>query len=127
MDALYDLREMLCDELVAYGERGELTNATLEKIDTLAHALKNLDKVVECREGGSERTRSRSKRSYSGTHPEEDGRSMKSRRYGRKMHGDDDDFHKEELIDKMYSMMDELPDDKSKEEMQKLVSRMESM
>ena len=120
MEALYELRDMLCDQLAEYGERGELTNATLEKIDTLAHALKNVDKVIDCREGEADKSwnaRSRSKRSY----------SMRSGTSKKRRMNHDEDVDREDLIDRMYSMMDDMPDEKSKEEMQKLVSRMESM
>ena len=51
MHALYNLRDMLCKELKSYGSRGDLTSGSLATIDTLAHALKNVDKIIEAREG----------------------------------------------------------------------------
>ena len=47
MQDLYALKEMLCKELKNYGKKGELTAGSLEVIDKLAHALKNLNKVIE--------------------------------------------------------------------------------
>ena len=50
MHELYDLKEMLCKELEEYGRKGEMTAGSLEVIDKLTHALKNLDKVIESKE-----------------------------------------------------------------------------
>lgn len=57
MHGLYNLKEMLCKELEEYGERGELNSSSLDVIDKLAHAAKNIDKIIMCKEdetmGGS--------------------------------------------------------------------------
>ena len=50
MHELYKLKEMLCKELEEYGSKGELTGCTLEVVDKLAHAVKNLDKIIEAKE-----------------------------------------------------------------------------
>ena len=50
MDELYKLKEMLCKELEEYGSKGDMTAGTLDVVDKLAHALKNLDKVIEAKE-----------------------------------------------------------------------------
>lgn len=46
------LFEKLCDELCEYGQK-DLTQDSLKTIDTLAHAAKNVQKVMEGCEGGS--------------------------------------------------------------------------
>ena len=46
MDGLKRLEEMLCDELNEMGMKGSITSSTLDKIDTMAHALKNIQKVI---------------------------------------------------------------------------------
>lgn len=51
MQEMNDLFNKLCDELCEYGEK-DLTQDTLQTIDTLAHAAKNILKVMEGREGG---------------------------------------------------------------------------
>lgn len=53
MKGLYKLRDMLCDELEKFGENGELSAGALETVDKLAHAIKNIDKVLEGEEGYS--------------------------------------------------------------------------
>lgn len=50
MHELMKLKEMLCKELEEYGSKGELTGGTLEVVDKLAHAVKNLDKIIEAYE-----------------------------------------------------------------------------
>lgn len=47
MHDIMNLKEMLIDELSEYGRKGELNAKTLETIDTLAHATKNLCKIIE--------------------------------------------------------------------------------
>ena len=46
MHRLYDLKDKLLDELTECGEKN-LTESSLKTIDTLAHSIKNLDKVIE--------------------------------------------------------------------------------
>ena len=64
-DALYDLKEMLCKQLNDYGKKGELTAAVLERVDMLAHAVKNLDKIIDHMEE-SEYSGNMDGRSYGG-------------------------------------------------------------
>ena len=47
MKGLYKLREKLCDELEKFGEGAEMTPPALDTVDKLAHAIKNIDKVME--------------------------------------------------------------------------------
>lgn len=54
MDELYKLKDMLCKELEEYGSKGEMSAGSLSTIDTLAHALKNLDKIIMYKEEGDE-------------------------------------------------------------------------
>ena len=46
MHELYELKEKLCDELKDYGTK-EVTAGNLEVIDKLAHATKNIDRIIE--------------------------------------------------------------------------------
>lgn len=66
MHALYDLKSQLIDELEKIGKKGELNSASLEMVDTLAHACKNICKIIEASEDEeySSRMSRRSYRSY---------------------------------------------------------------
>ena len=50
MKELYELKEKLCDELKAYSKR-EMSSGSLDVIDKLAHAIKNIDKIIENYDG----------------------------------------------------------------------------
>lgn len=82
MNELYKLKDMLCKELEEYGAKGEMSGGTLEVVDKLAHALKNLDRIIEVKEmsdGNSEAPyRGGSYRAYS-----RDGDSSYARGRGR--------------------------------------------
>ena len=51
MKELYELKEKLVDELKEYGKK-EMSAGSLDVIDKLAHATKNLCKVIESMEEG---------------------------------------------------------------------------
>ena len=128
MDALYDLKELLVNELEGYGKKGEMSASVLERVDMLAHAAKNLDKVIECMEE-SEEVYSSSPRSRHVYRGDDRGSRMVSAR-GRKRdsQGRYADYSKNaDLADKLRDMMDEVPDERSRQEIQRLVSRMEQM
>ena len=48
MHDLYKLKDTLVKELEEYGKNGEMTKSSLEAVDKLAHAAKNIAKVIEC-------------------------------------------------------------------------------
>lgn len=47
MHKLYELKDMLCEELEEYGSKDKLDVGGLDIVDKLAHAIKNIDKVIE--------------------------------------------------------------------------------
>ena len=53
MEGLYKIEEMLCDELSELGRQGGLTNSSLDKVDKMSHALKNVQKIISNLEGNS--------------------------------------------------------------------------
>lgn len=66
MHRLEELKEMLCEELEEYGSKEKLDMGGLEIVDKLAHAIKNIDKIME-----SEYSEGRSYRgSYRGNYGE---------------------------------------------------------
>ena len=107
MNALYDLKETLCKELESYSKKGDISPSTLDIIDKLAHTIKNLDKIIEeydySNYGGSYRDRNYSR----------------GRRYDYSRHGD--------VTEKLRKLADEAPDDMTRQEIHRLVSKMESM
>lgn len=74
MNKLNELKELLCKELDEYARRGDLTSESLCKIDMLAHAAKNIGKLIEQEEGGYSMT-------GGGSYAYEGGNSMGGRSY----------------------------------------------
>jgi len=105
MHELYELKDMLYRELEEYGKKGELSAGTLDIVDKLAHALKNLNKIVEEDEYSGRTYR----RSYN------DGMTYSRRRYSRD--GD--------MVSRLRELMNDAPDDRSRQEIQRLISKME--
>jgi hypothetical protein len=50
MHNLENLKDKLCRELDEYASRGKMDMNTLQIIDTIAHTVKNLNKIIECDE-----------------------------------------------------------------------------
>ncbi len=119
MRELYELREMLCDGLKKYGGKGELTAGSLDIVDKLAHAAKNLDKVIEADEGEGY-----SGRYYYGDHNYRGGSYRGSYARRRDSMGR---YSRDGMADKLRELMESAPDERSKEEIRKLADRMESM
>lgn len=124
MDELYNLKDMLCDELEKIASKGELTAGSLDTVDKLAHALKNIDKVIETKEdewysgryhdgsyrGSYARGRTNARRDSMGRYS--------SREYSRAA-GD--------MADRMRSLASDAPDENTRREMERMASKMESM
>ena len=113
---------LLCKELEEIGGKGELTAGSLETVDTLAHALKNIDKIIESKEEEeySGRSYDGSYRSYARgrTNARRDSMGRYSRDYSRAA-GD--------MADRMRSLAAEAPDETTRREMERMASKMEQM
>lgn len=110
MKELYELKERLVDELKDYG-RKDLTSGNLDAIDTLAHAAKNVCKIIDDGE-------------YSNRW--DDGRSYRRDAMGRYSRDgySRDGYSRHGLSDKLRDLMDEAPDDHTKAELKRLIDRM---
>ena len=51
MNELHELRRRLCEELMSYNKK-DMSAGSLDVIDKLAHAIKNIDKIIEASDGG---------------------------------------------------------------------------
>ena len=128
MHDLYKLKEMLCRELSDYGKEGGLSLSSLDTIDTLAHACKNVCKIIECKENEGYSNRGNS---YYGDRYSRDGYyyddgGMSGRR-GRDRMGRFVSRDASEMARKLRDMMADAPDEASKHEIQRLADRMEQM
>lgn len=105
MKELYELKDRLVDALKEYG-RKDLSGGTLDTIDKLAHATKNLCKVIEDTDGGN-----------SGYYPGSYRRDSMGRYSG-------DGYSRHDLAGKLRELMDEAPDDHTRMEIKRLVDKM---
>lgn len=141
MDALYDLKDKLCQELEEYGDK-ELSAGSLSTIDSLAHTIKNLDKIIEKYEeddysgaydgsyddGNMNRnmngtSRRYSMRRYSGARGDGRGRGRNARRDSMGRYSSDGKMMAQELRE----LMEDAPDERIKMEMQRLIQKVENM
>lgn len=131
MHELYELKEKLCEELEKYSKK-ELTASSLEYIDKLAHAAKNVEKLCESAEeysmGNSSYARARGGRGgrggYSREYSRDGGMSYESGRYSR-------DGGSYAMADSMISELRELrqnaPDERTRMEFDRFIKKMEQM
>lgn len=138
MDALYDLKDKLCQELEEYGDK-ELSPGSLSTIDSLAHTIKNLDKIIEKYEeddysgayydgsyddGNMNRningtSRRYSMRRYSGAR----GRGRNARRDSMGRYSSDNRM----MVDELRDLMNDAPDERTKMEFKRFIEKMEQM
>lgn len=134
MDKLYDLKEMLCEELEKYGTK-ELTAGNLEVIDKLAHATKNISKILEeyddnysnARYGGmsyergntrdGNRSNTMDRRSYAR------GRGRNARRDAMGRYSSEG--YSMALAEDLREMMMDAPDEQTRQDIQRIVTRLE--
>lgn len=104
MKELYELKDHLIDELKDYSKR-ELNSSSLDMVDKLAHATKNLCKVIEDANEGN-----------SGYYPRSYRGSYRRDSMGRYSRGS--------LAEKLTDLMEDAPDDHTRMEIKRLVDKM---
>lgn len=143
MHGIYDLRDKLCKELEEYSAH-ELDARSLDVVDKLAHTVKNLDKIIEAEEGGSQGSfNSYNGNSMRGGYSRGDGSYRNSYEEGSYARGRRNaprdgmgrysgDYSRENsrdggMVEKLYKMMEEAPDDRTRKEFQNFITKMEQM
>jgi hypothetical protein len=124
MHTYEELKEMLCSELEEITKKGELTAGSLDTVDKLTHSIKSLDTIMAM-EDYSEDDYSNRGRSYDSMY-ERGGRMAYARkrdsmgRYSR-------DEVREDMISDLHELMANAPDEKTKSEFKRFITRLESM
>lgn len=158
MREVYDLKDKLCKDLAEYGRKDNLSMSDLDVVDKLAHAIKNIGKVIEdyeeeysdesyrgeAYEGDSSRGDSYRRGYYRGG-----GRSYgDGGYYGRDSYNDGTSYARgrnarrdsrgryvsegysrnaDDANEKLRRMMEEAPDEKTKEELQRMMTKLSEM
>lgn len=131
MHELHELKDMLCEELEEYGKK-ELTAGSLDVIDKLTHTIKNLDKIIEKHEEEeySGRYYPMYEGSYNyrgGSYADNRGRGSNARRDTMGRYASRGYSRDAEMIAELRELMNEAPDDKTRMEFQKFISKIENM
>lgn len=114
MHELYELKEKLMEELKEYGNKDEMSAGMLEVVDKLTHTIKNLCKIIEEMEEDGYSDEGRSYARGRNARRDSRGRYSNEGRYSR-----DDEFK-----GKLYSLMDQAPDEKTKLDIRRMIDRM---
>lgn len=124
MNKMYELRNMLCEELDNITEQGDITTGTLDIINKLTHSIKSIDTIMAMEEA-----------SYDGSYRDGsyyDGYSRRgsyargrrnARRDNRGRYSRTDS--KEQIAEQLEDIMDETTDPSVKQALQKALSHIE--
>lgn len=130
MHELYEIKEMLMDELKEYGRKGELTSGTLEVVDKLSHAIKNVCKIIEACE---DEEYSMADGSYEGMRGGQMNRGsyVRGRRGGRRgganQYGSYGYSRDHEMVAELRELMQDAPNEHIRKEFERFISKVESM
>ena len=138
MHKLEQLKEMLCEELEEYGSKEKLDMGGLEIVDKLAHAIKNIDKIMMSEEGYSEGMYygrgMYGRGSYDGGSYGDSygmyGRDGYSTRRGRGRNAKRDSMGRysranDMMINELRDLMEDAPDEQSRMEFERFIQKME--
>lgn len=121
MHELYELKTKLCDELEKYAKK-DVTSQNLEYIDKLAHAIKNIDKILEASDysGSYARAYTGNLGGYRGMH--DGGMSYANRNrdaMGR--------YSSDSMLAELRELRKSAPDDRTRMEFDRFIQKMETM
>lgn len=128
MRELYELKEKVYDELKNYGKK-DLTASTLGTVKDLTKTAYYLCELIEEEEdGGYSNAYGNRNRSYAGGRGgsrRESRREM--RRESRRNSYDDGYSYDGSVVEELRDMMDDVQDDRKRQEFQRFIQKMESM
>lgn len=123
------LKEKLCEELSRYNNR-ELSSASLDTINKIAHTIKCLNKIEESEEGnssyrGSYNSSRNSSRGSSYDEAESGAGYASYRRRDSMGRYSRDGYSRDGVIDHLYAMMEQAHTEKEKNEIRRAIEAME--
>lgn len=130
MRELEELRDTLCSELKEYNRQDEISRESLHEIDTLAHAIKNIDKIIDKEDGYSERRYSErgAYENYRGSYGDSYGRDGYSTRRGRTGNVRRDSMGRyaraTDMKMEIERLMDEAPDEETRMKLERFMQSM---
>ena len=137
---LYELRDMLMEELEHITSKGELTAGSLDTVDKLTHSIKSIDTICAMEEAGGDysyndgdnsyaRGRGRNAKRDSRGRYSSDGGNMNGSRYmhrgSSRTYGGYSGDNKEELVENLRDLMESATDEKSRMAIHKAIKQLE--
>jgi hypothetical protein len=143
MHELMELKEKLCKELEEYGTK-ELSAGTLDVVDKLSHAIKNLDKIIENYDeeySGDMRYDMNGRMMRGGVAYAQDGRGSyrggsyargrgtNARRDSMGRYSSERGYSRDaaDLADQLRDLMEDAPDETIRKDMERLLRKVEQM
>lgn len=127
MKSYEKIKEMLCEELETIAKKGELTAGSLDTVDKLTHAIKSIETIIAMNEYNDDGYSNRG--SYARRYTREGGNSYA--RYGNvrrdSMGRYSRDEANDEIISRLHEVMEEAQNEQTKQEIRKLINKMEQM
>ena len=129
MKSYEKIKEMLCEELESIAKKGELTAGSLDTVDKLTHAIKSLETIMAMNEYSEDGYSNRgsydgnmNSNSYARRYTREGGNVRRDSmgRYSR-------DEANDEIINRLNEVMNDAPNEQTKQEIRKLINKMENM
>ena len=147
MEELYKLKQTLCNELEEYSKKEKMSAGDLDVVDKLSHTIKNIDKIIEKYDedeysgmGGYSNRMSytRGGNGYSNERMMDRNYSMARGGRGRGSNARRDSMgrytsrrggmsYDDGMIEELRDLMDRAPDEPTRREFQKLVTKLEQM
>lgn len=114
MDKMTELYDILCDELEKITAKGELTAGSLDAVDKIVDIMKDIEEM------GYSGDENMMGRSYRGSY--RDGRSYN--RYAQRSRGR---YSRHDIVEQLEDIADSAPNEKSRKEIERLITKMEQM
>lgn len=132
MNAMYELKDMLCDELEKITKKGELSAGSLDVVDKLTHSIKSLETIIAMKESGYSQGNGNSYYGYGNSYArgrtgnvKRDSMGRYSRERGGYSRGYSREDGKEEMISQLEDIMQDATDEKMRKAIQKCISQID--
>lgn len=133
MRALYELRDILCDELDKIVSNGQNNNMPLDIVDKITHSLKSIETIIAMKEGsnnsygnnsyGGNSYGNNSYNSYGRNNYGSYGRGYNMNYRSNRSYGD----NKEEMMGELHQMMNEAKSEQERQAFQQFINQMQNM
>ena len=120
MHKMYELRDMLMEELEKCTDKGELSAGSLDIVDKLTHSIKSIDTILAMEDAGYSND-DYSYRGYSYARGRRNARRDSMGRYSRRGYSRDN----RELIDQLHDLEMSITDENTKRMIQKFIMQAE--